>query len=230
MSTPKAPPPKKRDAAATRRRLLATAERAFVERGFDGTRVDEIADQARVNKRMIYVYFGDKERLYLEVLRTNLEQVLEATREIASGHRDPVRQAEAVIRRYFGYCADHPSFVRLLSWESLSGGKRVGEVIAGLASAGIDELHDILQRGVDCGAFRAGLDVPKVVFSVHALCVSYFSRRELLEAMWGEDISREPVRGQVLDHILSTVMHGIVAPTTSTDIHIGESSPGGSNP
>lgn len=233
MSAPKKPAPRKRDAHATRLKLLTTAEHAFVAKGFDGTRVDEIAADAGVNKRMIYVYFGDKERLYLEVLRTNLQQLLDATRDLIGDHPDPVQQAEACIRRYFHFCADHPAFVRLLSWESLNGGKRVGEVISSLASAGIAELHEILQRGVDQGRFRHDLDVRKLAFSVHALCVSYFSRRELLEAMWHQDVTREPVRGEVLEHILAMVLHGIVVEPspgpTSTPVR-GATRPGGSNP
>ena len=43
--------------------IIETAERLFAERGFDGTSVRDIADEAGVNVAMISYYFGSKEKL-----------------------------------------------------------------------------------------------------------------------------------------------------------------------
>ena len=43
--------------------IIDTAERLFAERGFDGTSVRDIADEAGVNVAMISYYFGSKEKL-----------------------------------------------------------------------------------------------------------------------------------------------------------------------
>ncbi len=59
----------KRDAKAARKRLLREAEKLFVIKGYHVVTVDEIASKSKLNKRMIYVYFGSKEKLYSEVLR-----------------------------------------------------------------------------------------------------------------------------------------------------------------
>ncbi len=62
------PRPQADRAAATKRRILEAALAEFAEKGLAGARVDEIADRAGVNKRMIYAYFGSKEDLWLTVL------------------------------------------------------------------------------------------------------------------------------------------------------------------
>ena len=62
------PPVRQRDAERTRAELLAVAGRVFAEDGYSGARVDDIAEQTRTTKRMIYYYFGGKEQLYLAVL------------------------------------------------------------------------------------------------------------------------------------------------------------------
>jgi TetR/AcrR family transcriptional regulator len=59
----------RRNAEKTKTRVLQTAERIFVQRGYAGTKVDQIAQEAGVNKLMIYACFGDKENLYREVLK-----------------------------------------------------------------------------------------------------------------------------------------------------------------
>ncbi|MGP4727587.1 TetR/AcrR family transcriptional regulator [Agrobacterium deltaense] len=58
-----------RDAASTRARILSSARTEFAEHGLDGARVDSIAAIAKVNKRMIYQYFGNKNSLFERVMK-----------------------------------------------------------------------------------------------------------------------------------------------------------------
>lgn len=62
----------RRNPSAARRRILAAAAGEFAEHGYAGARVDRIATVARLNKRMLYHYFGDKQGLFLAVLENHL--------------------------------------------------------------------------------------------------------------------------------------------------------------
>ena len=57
-----------RNPVRTRQRLLNAAIALFSRRGYHAVSVDEIVASARVNKRMVYHYFGSKEGLYKVVL------------------------------------------------------------------------------------------------------------------------------------------------------------------
>src|ERR1700758_1525699 len=59
----------------TARRIVATAEQIFAEQGLAGARMDEIARAAKVNKALLYYYFGSKEDLYRFVLQALLSQL-----------------------------------------------------------------------------------------------------------------------------------------------------------
>ena len=67
------PKTKTRDAAYSRAAILNVAESLFAQKGFDGTRVDEIAAGAGVNKALIYYYFKGKnailDALFTEAMR-----------------------------------------------------------------------------------------------------------------------------------------------------------------
>ena len=63
-----------RHPARTRERILAAALREFSDKGFAGARVDRIARRARVNKRMLYHYFGNKESLFREILARKVRE------------------------------------------------------------------------------------------------------------------------------------------------------------
>ena len=57
------------DADGAREALLNAAEEVFAEHGFDGARVDDIAETAGYNKSLIFQYFGDKLGLYGSLLK-----------------------------------------------------------------------------------------------------------------------------------------------------------------
>src|SRR6476659_9531372 len=90
-----------RDAERTRAELLAVATRVFAEDGFSGARIDEIAEQTRTTKRMIYYYFGGKEQLYLAVLENAYRGIREAEQRLDVRHLDPIDAIRAVAEMTF---------------------------------------------------------------------------------------------------------------------------------
>jgi AcrR family transcriptional regulator len=58
-------------AADTRERLLRAAAAVFAERGYDGTRVADIAAAAGVSNGALYAHFDSKAELLVEALRTH---------------------------------------------------------------------------------------------------------------------------------------------------------------
>ncbi len=208
------PVTRKRDSEATRGELLTTATRVFAEVGFAGARIDEIAQAAGVNKRMIYVYFGDKEGLYREVLSSYFGKVAAALSLPVEAGASPRDQAEAIIRRYFELLAAHPELVRLLLWEMLSEEGRARAVILEVSRASLETLHDVIRRGVAKGIFRKGLEERRAVMSVNALCLGYFIQERLLEALWGQRLRGAAARESILTHTLELVFDGLCTGVT----------------
>ena len=66
----------------TRDKLLAAALDEFVEKGFAGARVDTVALQAKVNKRMIYHYFGSKRGIWEAIFDESFWADLSAEQKI----------------------------------------------------------------------------------------------------------------------------------------------------
>lgn len=201
-----------RDPEGTRERLLRTAERLFVEKGYDLARVDEIATQAQVNKRMLYAYFTDKEGLYMAILETNFSRMLDCLERATQQTADPRTDAENLIRAYFQFLADNPAFVRLVAWESLRYGRQAGRVLARAYRASLEKLFAVLQRGVDLQVFRADLDVRLLAASVYSLCLSHFSQREFLTILSEKDSASPEARERNLNHILRLIFAGIEQP------------------
>src|ERR1700748_2808016 len=63
-------------AAETRERLLRAAADVFAERGYDGTRVADIAAAAGVSNGALYAHFASKADLLVDALRTHGKPLL----------------------------------------------------------------------------------------------------------------------------------------------------------
>lgn len=101
-----------RNAEATKERILEAAMEEFSSYGIAGARVDRIARNAGCNKNLIYVYFDNKETLFITVLEKHLTRVYE---EISFTPEDLPGYAV----RVFDWAMTHPHIVRLMTWYSL---------------------------------------------------------------------------------------------------------------
>jgi AcrR family transcriptional regulator len=64
--------PPKEFAGEVDARILAAARKVFLERGFEGASIDEIAEVARSGKPTIYARFGNKRGLFTEVVTRDI--------------------------------------------------------------------------------------------------------------------------------------------------------------
>ncbi len=108
-----------RNPGRTRERILAAALKEFAAKGFAGARVDAIARRASINKRMLYHYFGNKEKLFRAILRQKIGE------RRAWADTLPSDPAERLPFWFQTGCAD-TDWIRLLEWEALqSDGQKV---------------------------------------------------------------------------------------------------------
>lgn len=120
-----------RDSSATKARLLDAAFTEFAAYGIAGARVDRIAEAAGANKRLIYVYFGNKEQLFDEVL----QQALTAGAESVPFDVDDLPGYAAAI---FDHLVARPDLMRLRLWKLLERPSATGleqEAFRGKAAA-----------------------------------------------------------------------------------------------
>jgi AcrR family transcriptional regulator len=101
-----------RDAEATKARIFEAATEEFATHGIAGARVDRIAQNAQANKQLIYAYFGDKRKLFYQVLDKTLVEVAEMV-------STDITDLDRWVDEHIDYHQKHPELLRLLMWEAL---------------------------------------------------------------------------------------------------------------
>jgi AcrR family transcriptional regulator len=96
-----------RRSSRKRRAIIEAATSAFLDHGFRGTSMDAVAAAAGVSKQTVYQHFGDKQRLFRELVASTVQEasdpVYEEVRRLAdSGHleddlRDLARRLLALV-------------------------------------------------------------------------------------------------------------------------------------
>ena len=172
-------PPRKRDADATKGRILAAAKTEFARLGLGGARVDEIAERANTNKRMIYHYFGGKEDLFQVVLEEAYLDIRNAEQELDLDHLAPREALETLVRFTWDYYLENPEFITLVNSANLHRGRHLekSERLRTASRRFVDMVRGILDRGVAAGVFRAGIDPVQLNITIAAIGYYYLTNR-----------------------------------------------------
>ncbi|MEO7221817.1 MAG: TetR/AcrR family transcriptional regulator [Devosia sp.] len=203
-----------RDPEGTKTAILAAATREFADKGFGGARIDAIAAHAKINKRMLYHYFGGKEALYVAVLEQAYAAIRTAEAKLDLAHREPEEGMRDLVQFTFRYFLDHPEFLSLLGTENLLKAKflKRSERIVAVNSPLIDELQGVLERGAAKGVFRKGTDPLDVYLTMAALGFFYLSNRWTLSTVFRRDLLAKGEIARWGEHIADVVLSSLRPP------------------
>ena len=141
-------------AADTRHLIFEAAAADFSRHGYDGASVDAIAQEAGVNKAMIYYHFEGKLGLYREVVRDMLRAVGGAATEIAASADEPGKKIERFIQTLAQMRDARPWFPPLMMREMAAGGPRLDPDTLALMRAVFMAFASMLDAGVSARVFR----------------------------------------------------------------------------
>lgn len=170
--------------------IIKAAEEIFANKGLYGARVDEIALLSGVNKRFIYKEFTSKEELYKVVLHEAYKRMARAESGIFKEYTTCVEAITNIIKMYFEYLKNNPSYIKLILWENLNEGKYIKEMdLSDVKTRVMDYMYKVLKDGKENGEFKEEVDENQVVFSIMTFTFSYFSNKHTMSNFLKEDIN-----------------------------------------
>jgi AcrR family transcriptional regulator len=104
----------------TRNAILDAADRLMAHFGYQKMTMEDIAREAGIGKRTIYLHFESKEELALATADRNIERLVERLREVAESEAEPEVRIRQLLRTRVAYMFDraqeyHAAFESLLS-------------------------------------------------------------------------------------------------------------------
>lgn len=113
------------DERSRRRRetILDAAFHVFSRVGYRDAAVDEIAERAATSKGGLYFHFPTKQALFVELMRTTADKLVDRVDREVAAHSDPVAQADAALRTVLATFSGHRTMARLLIVDALGAGR-----------------------------------------------------------------------------------------------------------
>jgi AcrR family transcriptional regulator len=135
-------------------RVRAAAVKLFAAKGFHGTGIRDLAQEAELSSASLYHYMGTKEDLLAEIMRTALNRLLDAAREATAGRTDPVDRLRTLVALHVLAHAVGPADTRVVDNEV--------DVLSPAAREPVVALRDAYERlwaaaiddGVAAGVFH----------------------------------------------------------------------------
>ncbi|WP_329089713.1 TetR family transcriptional regulator [Actinomadura citrea] len=182
---------RQRDADRTRAEILDVAQREFARHGYAGARVDDMAALMRTTKRMIYYYFGGKEKLYLAVLEKAYAEVRKLESAIDVRHLAPVEAIRTLAELTFDHHEAHPDFIKLVSIENIHQAEHLREsrMLADLSGPVADLISQILDAGRASGDFVAEADAVDVHMMISSFCFFRIANQYTFGVLFGRDMT-----------------------------------------
>jgi AcrR family transcriptional regulator len=164
----KEPRPTRSD--AQRQAFLDAACALFIEKGFGGTNINDIADAVGVSRTALYYYFPSKESM----LAALTEEVTEKASRLAQtvSRRDTMPPDEALrqlILQHAGLILAHPLQFRVVERSESSLPEPHRTAAGASRRAVLDHFVRVIQRGIDGGQFR-DTDAHIAAFAVIGMC------------------------------------------------------------
>ncbi|WP_410581497.1 TetR/AcrR family transcriptional regulator [Amycolatopsis sp. lyj-108] len=144
----------------TRDRVRQAAVKLFATKGFHGTGIRDLAQEAELSSASLYHYMGTKEDLLVTIMNESLRRLLDAAEQATAGLADPVSRLGSLVALHVLAHAIQPDDTRVVDNEvhALTPGARAG--VVGLRDAYERLWADAIEDGVAAGVFRT--DQPSV--------------------------------------------------------------------
>ena len=201
-----------RNATVTKANILKAAEEEFSAKGIYGARVEEIAKKSGSNKRMIYEYYGNKEKLYTVVLENAYKRLGEKEELLFENEKDYKKAIEDILRMYYDFLKNDKSFVNLIMWENLNRAEymKKSDKLSSVKNPLIESLHKILEKGKSEGVFRQDIDEEQIAVLLITISFSYFSNVHTLSHLMNVNLTEEQKMENRVNMVVEMVNNYIV--------------------
>jgi len=207
------------DAEGARDAILDAGEKVFAEHGFDGARIDVIAEASGYNKSLIFQYFDDKLGLYAAVIRRADDQTRswqeEVLRELSAAGTESIDQLKKLLRtyicKYFDYLVEHPRIMRIYNWEMAEGWQTFSKIMTQRDYDDVSDFSPVLARLQKAGMLRSKPEPIMQVFYAIYSSATYLAFPPLYKTLMpGVDFSSPKELAHAREFIADFVINGLL--------------------
>jgi len=159
---------KERDRLLRQNDILQAAERVFAIKGYHKATIQDIAKEAQYAVGTIYLYFKDKEALYLQLIEKKLKDLSSEIKKEVNKVGGPKEKIQVLVRKQLAYFEEHQDFFKIyfLEREGLRWGARdrISKETVNKFEEYINYLTRLLKEAQDDSLIRQDIDTKRLAY------------------------------------------------------------------
>ncbi len=167
----------------TKEQILEAAKMIFQERGFAGARMQEIADEAGINKSMLHYYFRSKDKLFQKVFQDSIRQFFPEILKVLNADLAFNSKIERLVETYYEMFKKHPHLPRFVIHEMNQHPDRFKEFVNNMSFEIPEAFVNQIQSEIDSGTMQK-IDPREFIINTIGLCVFPLIARPMIETIF----------------------------------------------
>ncbi|MDA3944083.1 MAG: TetR/AcrR family transcriptional regulator [Bacteroidetes bacterium] len=190
----------------TEEQIVNAARKVFVRKGLQGAKMQEIADEAGINKALLHYYFRSKDKLFDHIFTEAFQQIIPSLRQSLNEKADIVVFIQFFVPFYLNFIQKNPYLPQFIMHELSQNPER----IAGLAHAQnfpFDSLKVLIDRAIKEQQIRF-VEPENLIINMLALTIFPFVARPMIEQIIfkGKQAAYENFMQKRADDIIQTIL------------------------
>jgi AcrR family transcriptional regulator len=188
---------------SSKEKVLKAAIRIFSKKGYDGASMREIAASARLTKPMIYYHFKNKQYLYLYLLETHIESLVQGLSAILQCGADHATRLSSIIDLYDETFRSNPQMFYLIQRETTGEGRFVEHLTKKYFSETQVRMARFFRDGILQGSFRPSINPELCSLSLVAILMFHFTQGRVVRQLSESTATNISSRDAIHAHIMS---------------------------
>lgn len=165
----------------TEQLILEAAKKVFIRKGYDGARMQEIADEADINKSLLHYYFRSKDKLFNAVFSQAFSDFLPRLGELLVSDKPLKHKIRIIIESYIDLLTANPHLPLFLMHELARNPDMIIDLIK---KHGInpDKLIQQIAEGVKQKKIKK-VDPHHLIVNMLSMCIFPFAARPMVEGL-----------------------------------------------
>ncbi len=194
----------------TEEKILNAAQIVFIKKGMDGARMQEIADEAGINKALLHYYFRSKQKLFEAIFKLVFKQIFPDINAFIHAETPIEDKLGIFVEKYIGLLMKNPFLPSFILKEIHRDPEFLASVIKG---QGIHphELFTMFEKEMEAGHIRK-MDPRDLMINILGMSIFPFAAKPLMQIMFFDNDKKaykqflEIRKKTVSDFILHSVL------------------------
>jgi len=165
----------------TEQKILEAASRVFLKKGMAGARMQEIADEAGINKSLLHYYYRNKDKLFMSVFHLAIQDFIPGILDILNSEIPIFQKLQRFIHEYMRVLLGNPFVPMFILHELQRDPERLFYVFK---DAGIEPSRVLteFEKSVKQGEIK-NIDPRHLIVNLLSLCIFPVAARPMMQQM-----------------------------------------------